>query len=194
MQDITTEDKNLLSLCTIIPCPRHNPQKRRLNLTQKKKRSLKLRLRQSKLIRSDPNPQPKRRRLNLRKQTISQAATSAVGLVRSNPIRSSPKPTKMKIEDYNKTKDLTSCNFSSRVELILLPSSSHPSSSFSSSSAKHISSHMGTDQNPDQTKPPSSFVVISRISDPTSASGKLPSFGKNLPTQDVSSCIILPSP
>ncbi len=50
---------------------------------------------------------------------------------------------------------------------------------------------MGTDQNPDQTKPPSSFVVISRISDPTSsASEKLPCFGKNLTTQDV---IILPS-
>jgi hypothetical protein len=98
----------------------------------------------------------------------------------------------MKIEDYNKTKDLTSCDFCSRVELINLPSSSYPSSSSSSYSysAKHISSQMGTDQNPDQTKPPSSFVVISRISDPTSASEKLPSFGKNLTTQDV---IILPS-
>jgi hypothetical protein len=95
----------------------------------------------------------------------------------------------MKIEDYNKRKDLTSCDFCSRVELINLPSSSYPSSS--SYSAKHISSQMGTDQNPDQTKPPSSFVVISRISDPTSsASEKLPCFGKNLTTQDV---IILPS-
>lgn len=73
----------------LIPCPRHNPQKGRLNLTEKKKRSLKLRLHQSKLIRSDPNPQPKRRRLNLRKQTISQAATSAVGLIRSRS-RSDP--------------------------------------------------------------------------------------------------------
>ncbi len=170
------------------------PTKRKTESNREKNGSLKLRLHQSKLIRSDPNPQPKRRRLNLRKQTISQAATSAVGFIRSDPIRSSPKPTKMKIEDYNKTKDLTSCDFCSRVELINLPSSSsYPSSSSSSSSysAKHISSQMGTDQNPDQTKPPSSFVVISRISDPTSASEKLPSFGKNLTTQD---CIILPSP
>jgi hypothetical protein len=92
----------------LIPCPRHNPQKTKIESNREKKRSLKLRLHQSKLIRSDPNPQPKRRRLNLRKQTISQAATSAVGLIRSDPIfRSSPKPTKMKIEDYNKTKDLS---------------------------------------------------------------------------------------
>jgi hypothetical protein len=85
MQDITTEDKNLLSLCTN-PMSTPQPTKTKIESNREKKRSLKLRLRQSKLIRSDPNPQPKRRRLNLRKQTISQAATSAVGLVRSDPI------------------------------------------------------------------------------------------------------------